>query len=32
MIFLELLNTMDKTKLKLAYRLLYELNEFELQA
>ncbi len=29
---LELLNTMDKTKLKLAYRLLYELNEFELQA
>ncbi|MCM1338574.1 MAG: helix-turn-helix domain-containing protein [Muribaculaceae bacterium] len=28
----ELLNTMDKNKLKLAYRLLYELNEFELQA
>lgn len=28
----ELLSTMDKAKLKLAYRLLYELNEFELQA
>lgn len=28
----ELLHTMDKNKLKLAYRLLYELNEFELQA
>lgn len=29
---LELLSTMDKTKLKLAYRLLYELKEFDLQA
>lgn len=28
---IELLHTMDNNKLKLAYRLLYELNEFELQ-
>ncbi len=28
---IELLNTMDSTKLKLAYKLLYELNNFHLK-